>query len=161
MFKKTRRNGEGLFTGIAMAYTILLLHLLLLAGLGLVVIFITGIASYMLLIVICGLAMVGLSGYIFFRRLRKEGRSLGDTLRSPDFQGRELEVSLFGGMATMRIGSPDRHKTLDIDSQPPPARLEDSTTVRIREMQALAQLLEKNLITDEEFSKAKQRLLNS
>ena len=97
-----------MFTGIAMAYTILLLNLLLLAGLGLVVIFLTGIASYMLLIVICGLAMAGLSGYIFFRRLRKEGRSLGDTLRSPDFQGRELEVSLFGGMATPSAVAADR-----------------------------------------------------
>jgi hypothetical protein len=157
MFKKTKKNREGLFTGIAMAYTILLLHLLLLAALGLVVVFLTGIANYMFLIVLFGMGGVALSGYLLFRRLRKEGKTLGETLRSPDFQGRQLEISLFGGMATMRLGSPDGQKTFGQSSQPQ-ARLEDPEMVRIREIQALAQLLEKNLITDEEYSKAKQRL---
>jgi hypothetical protein len=158
MLNTTGKIREGLFTGIALAYAILLLHLLLLAGLGLVVIFLTGIANYMFLIVLCGMGAVALSGYLFFRRLRKEGRSLGETLRSPGFRSRELEVSLFGGMATMRLGSPDATKDPQETKPQPPAQLEDPETARIREIQILAQLLEKNLITDEEFSKAKQRL---
>jgi hypothetical protein len=161
MFKKIKKNREGLFTGIAMAYTILLLHLLLLAGLGLVVVFLTGIANYMFLIVLFGMGGVALSGYLFFRRLRKEGKSLGETLRSPDFHGRELTISLFGGMATMRLGSPDGQKALPDSSRTQPAQLEDPEIVRIREIQALAELFEKKLITDEEYFKAKQRLFKA
>jgi LPXTG-motif cell wall-anchored protein len=158
MVKENTKHQEGLFKGIAMAYTILLLHLLLIAGLGLVAIFLTGVANYMVWIVLAGIGLVALSGYLFFRRLRREGKSLGDTLRSPSFNGREVEVSLLGGLATMRLGKPVSKPALDTVHNKALRQLDDPKTVRIREIQALADLLEKDLITREEFDQAKRQL---
>ena len=140
---------------------ILVLHVLLIAGLGLVVIFLTGVAQYLFWIVLAGMVLVTLSGYLFYRRLRKEGRTLGETLRGPAFGGRAVEVSLLGGLATMRLGKPVQRDALEGGSHCQVPRLEDAESLRIKEIQSLAQLLEKNLITLEEYTKAKNRLLGS
>lgn len=161
MFNKDTQNRDGLYKGIAMAYAILLLHLVLIAGLGLVVIFLTGIANYLFWIVFSGMILVAVSGYLFYRKLRREGRTLGEILRSPSFQGREVEVSLLGGMATMRLGGTSKGKTIDVGNFESPRQLEDPQTHRIREIQALAELLEKDLITREEFDQAKHQLFNT
>lgn len=155
------KQGEGLFKGVAMAYTVLLLHLLLIAGLGLVVIFLTGIATYMFWIVLGGITLLTLSGYLFFKRLRREGKTLGETLRAPDFQGREVEVSFLGGLASMRLGKAVPKKEINAGGYGQRPLLEDPEVLRVREIQALADLLEKNLITREEFDQAKQRLFSA
>lgn len=159
MDSKTQKNSEGLFKSIFMAHMILVLHVLLFAALGLLVVFLSGMMQYMLWVLLGGMALVGLSAYLFFRRLRKEGRSLGETLRSPIFQGRAVEVSLLGGMATVKLDKPHSADAVKIDSQSPALQLEDPEAARIREINTLAQLLEKDLITLDEFTRAKQRLL--
>lgn len=161
MHKPPKQSREGLFKGIVTAYAILLLHLLLIAALGLVVIFLTGIAHYMFWIVLAGMSLVAFSAYLFFRRLRKEGRTLGETLRTPAFGGREVEVSLLGGLATMRLGKPRDRNALEGGDQAQVPQIEDPEALRIKEIQSLAQLLEKNLITLEEYTKAKNRLFDS
>jgi hypothetical protein len=52
--KMIRKGGEGLFKSVMMAYLVLVLHLLLVFGLGLVVIFFSGIVQYMLWIFLLG-----------------------------------------------------------------------------------------------------------
>lgn len=144
-----------------MAYTILLLHVLLLAGLGVLVLFFGGVMRYMFWIFIVGMAVVTVSAYLFYRRLRRQGQTLRDTLRSPMFGGRAVEISLLGGMAAIRLGAPEHdtpHATLE---HGPTARLEDPETARIRDIAALAELLERDLITPEEFAVAKQKLFNN
>lgn len=160
MKSKTPNKREGLFTSILLAYTILVLHVILLAGLGLLVVFFGGVAQNMFWIFMGGMAIVALSAYLFYRRLRREGRSLREALRSPMFQGRAVEISLLGGMASFRLGAPDgRQQPLQVDGNDLPLRLEDPETSKIRDIAALAQLLEKNLITLEEFDAAKEKLL--
>jgi hypothetical protein len=158
MFNRSNTNRGGLFKGIAAAYLILLLHLVLIAGLGLVVIFLTGVAHYVFWIMLGGMLLIGFSAYWFFRKLRRQGKTLGEVLRSPSLHGREVEVSLLGGLATMRLGRSNGRQSLPsspIGQQP---RLEDPMSQNIREIQALANLFEKNLITREEFEQAKTRL---
>jgi hypothetical protein len=151
---------EGLFKSIALAYTILIMHVLLIAGLGLVVLFFGGLVQNLVWIVLGGMLLLGLSGYLFYRRMRREGRSLGEALRSPMFQGRSVEISFMGGMASFRLGAPTTpSKALDGGDTREPLQLEDPESVRIRDITALAQLMEKNLITPEEFTAAKRRLL--
>jgi hypothetical protein len=156
---KSPNNREGLFKSIFLAHMILLLHVFLFAGLGLLVVFLSGMMQYMLWVFLGGMALVGLSAYLFFRRLRKEGKTLGETLRMPVFQGRAVEVSLLGGMATLKLDKPQSADALQLGSQKSSFQLEDSETARIREFDTLARLLEKELITPDEFTKAKQRLL--
>jgi hypothetical protein len=156
---KIHKSGDGLIKSILLAHLVLFLHLFLFAALGLLVVFLSGMMQYMLWILLGGMLLVGLSGYLFFRRLSKEGRSIGEILRSPIFRGRTVEVSLLGGMATLKLDSPHGADSSEIEHSGALRQLEDPETARIREISALAQLVEKQLISPEEFIKAKQRLL--
>jgi hypothetical protein len=157
--KKNNKASDGIFKSIVFAHLIIILHLILFAGLGLLVVFLNGMMQHMFWIFLGGLAVIALSGYLFYRRLRKEGKSLGETLSSPAFQGRQVEVSLLGGMATLKLDSPGNKKAIEIGPIEPPLQLEDPEMARVREINALAQLLDKELITLDEFNSAKQRLL--
>jgi hypothetical protein len=159
MDSKTQKNSDGLFKSIFLAHLILFLHLFLFAALGLMVVFLSGMMQYMVWVLLGGMTVVGLSAYLFFRRLRKEGRSLGEALRSPLFHGRAVEVSLLGGMATLKLDKPHSDDILELESRPSALQLEDPESARVKEISELAQLLEKKLITPDEFSKAKERLL--
>lgn len=152
------KNKNGLLTGVMISHVVLVLHLLLFAGIGLVVAFVGGVMQYMIWILLAGMLAVALSAYLIYRRLRREGKSIADALRSPMFRGRSVEVSLLGGFATMRLESGKPDPAIGVNSQTP-KQLEDPETARIREIKSLAQLLEKKLITPDEFDMAKQRLL--
>lgn len=156
MFTKTHAKRGGLFKGIAAVYFILILHVVLIAALGVVVVFLTGLANYLAWILMGGMTLLGLSAYLFWQKLRREGKSLGDALQSPTFQGREVEVSLLGGMAVMRLGRPADREPLPSGNDDSTPLLEDARSRHIREIQALADLLEKKLITQKEFDQAKR-----
>lgn len=163
MRSKNYNNREGLFKSIGLATTILVIHVLLLAGVILLVMFFGGLVRYLVWIVLGGLLLIAFSGYLFYRRVRKEGRSLRDALRSPGFNGRPIEISFLGGMAAIRLGPPTARPLLD--NAPGPLdeslQLEDPETVRLRDIKALSQLLEKKLITPEEYAAAKRKFFGN
>ncbi len=156
----TRKDKEGLVKSVLLAYMILALHVVLIAGLGLMVLFFRGFVQYMLWIFLGGVALIGYSGYRFWRRMKAEGKTLKEMLNSPAFRGRSVEVSLLGGIASLKIGTPEGYRTPMIgDDATPPPLLEDPESARIRGLSELARLLEKNLITRQEYDEAKQRLM--
>lgn len=160
-----KKEGDGLVKSVLLAYFILALHVLLIAGMAILVIFFRGVVNYILWIFLGGVVLIGLSALYFIRRMRAEGKSLGEMLRNPMFNGRSVEVSLLGGMATVKLGQPSHA------SQPPAIghdaagdipRLENpdpSGSRDVSELSELARLLEKDLITVDEFNKAKRQLL--
>lgn len=164
--KKKEKKAEGLFKGVFMAYFILLFHLLLLVGLGGMVLFFRGFVEYMLWIFLGVTAIILGSGIYFFLRIRRGQKSLGEALNSPTFRDRSVEVSLLGGLASLRVGAPTGRTEpagpmLEGATTDPRLQLEDPNSMRIRELNALARLLEDDLITREEYNKAKQQLFNS
>jgi hypothetical protein len=151
---------DSLVKSVLLAYMILALHVVLIAGLGLLVLFFRGVVHYMIWIFLGGAAAIGYSGYRFWRRMKAEGKTLGEMLGSSAFRGRSVEVSLLGGIATMKLSAPAGEPVLQLDDpRPPPLALEDPGTARIRELSELARLLEKNLITRQEYDLAKKLLL--
>jgi hypothetical protein len=96
---------------------------------------------------------------LFYRKLKRDGRSLGDALRSSTFQGRPVEISLLGGMASLKVGTPGSAPAVESPTADPARQLEDPATVKIRELSELARLLENDLITQDEFELAKRQLL--
>lgn len=156
--KIPQKDREGLFGRVLLAYFILILHVLLLAGIILLVIFLRGVTQYMLWIFLAGALAIIVSGYLFYRRMKAEGRTLKEMLRSPMFGGRAVEVSLLGGLASFRIGRPESPPAIDYDATPEMRQLEDPHTIHVREISELARLYEKKLITLEEFNKAKNQL---
>ena len=159
MASKNKNESEGLFKGVMLAYLILILHVLLIAMLGFLVLFFRGVVQYMPLIFFGGTALIALSAWLFYRKMKREGRSLREMLRSSNFQGRAIEISLLGGMASLKVGSPGSAPGIESPTSDPARQLEDPMTVKIKELSELARLLENNLITQDEFELAKSRLL--
>lgn len=154
-------NGESLFKGIMLAHLILAIHVVLMAGVGLVVLFFRGVTSYMLWIFLSFLLIVLFLGYYLYRRARREGQNLKDALRSPAFNGRAVEVSVLGGLASFRMGRDHAVHQLEDFSVHTIPQLEDPARVRLREIKDLARLLENNMITQEEYNQMKQQLFDS
>ncbi|MBW1746742.1 MAG: SHOCT domain-containing protein [Deltaproteobacteria bacterium] len=161
-FKKKKKNENSLFKGVMTAYFIVVLHVLLIAGVGLLVIFFQGIINYMPWILLGGSALIIATVYLFYRRIKKQGMTLRETLNSPMFQGRTVEVSLLGGLASVKVG--DRSNgapALGNNSSTQYLQIEDTASVRLKELAQLANLLEKNLITLDEYNAFKQQILKT
>lgn len=146
---------------VMMAYLILVLHVVLLVGLGILVFFFRGIVHYMLWIVLFGGLGILASGYWFYRRMKAEGRSLRETLNSPLFRNKTVEISLLGGLAQFRVGQPNGRPLLDQDRSDDTHQLEWSGDTPVQELTELARLLQSGLITPDEYEKAKQQLFRS
>ncbi|MBW1751956.1 MAG: hypothetical protein JRJ46_02385 [Deltaproteobacteria bacterium] len=143
-----------------MAYFILVLHVLLVAGLVILVIFFRGIINYMIWIFIGGSAVILASGYHFYKQLKRDGKTLREMMSSSRLGSSPIEVSILGGIASFKIGRPDSTPVLSSEAAGQPRRqLEDPATVRIRELTELVRLLEDNLITLDEYNKVKQQIL--
>jgi hypothetical protein len=152
-------SGE-LFRGILLAHLILFLHLLFILGLGVVIIFFRGVSQYTLWIFLGATAALIASGYFCYRLIKSKGKqTLKDIEDSAVFKNRSVEVRFLGGVASLKIGQPGSSKAIENPGYNPQHQLEDPDTVRIRELDRLAQMLEKNLITLDEFAIAKKKLL--
>lgn len=144
------------FKSVLMACFILVLHVLLIAGLVMLVIFFRGIINYMIWILIGGAAVILASGYHFYKRLQKDGKTLREMLNSSRLGSSPIEVSFLGGIASFKIGTP----ALSSDAAGQHLQqLEDPKTVRIRELTELVRLFEDNLITLDEYNQVKQQIL--
>lgn len=146
---------------VLMAYGILVLHLILIAGLGLLVLFFRGFIEYMIWVFLGGSTALAISAYRFYKRMKQEGKTLKEMLSMPMFRNRAVEISLLGGMASLKLGKPDAFRSshaiessvIDTDHQ-----LEDPVTSRVKELSELARLLENELITLDEFNQIKGEL---
>jgi hypothetical protein len=165
MFKgmlNIKNQDESIVSGLFMTMAILLFHVLLLAAICLLVLFFHIIVNYLLWIIGGILVLAVGGGYLFLRYLRGAGgEALRDVLTSPDFKGRSVEVNLFGGLASLKIGkSNESMEQLPDFTIPPDRRIEDENAIRTRELLTLARLLEQNLISKEEYLQAKKELFN-
>jgi hypothetical protein len=153
-----KKAGDGVFTSIMAAYAILILHVLLIAGMGLMVIFFRGIIQYMIWIFLGGALLLLGSGYYFYRKMKAEGKSLRETLQSPILNGRAVEISFLGGIASVRLGRNENRPALEGASDIALKQLDDPGSFRVKELNELARLLENKLITLDEYEQAKQQL---
>ena len=150
------------FKSVLMAYFILVLHVVLVAGLVLMVIFFRGIINYMIWIFLGGLIAIIASGYHFYKRMKMEGKTLQEILSTYRHSGRSVEISFLGGLASLKIGG-EHHSSpaLNSNSSGYLKQLEHPESIRNKEFTELVRLLEKNLITLEEYNKFKEQIFKS
>lgn len=158
MFKYNPEEGN-VIKSIFLAYFILIFHVGLLAVLGILVLFFSGIVNYLVWIMLGAGALLAGSGYMLIRHLKKQSGSLVKIFSQPEFRGKNVEVSLMGGLASIKVSGPEAD-TLRIGSDQAARQLEDPEAARYRELAQLAGLLDKELITREEYYRAKQKLLD-
>lgn len=140
------------------AYLILILHVVLIALIGLVVIFLGSIAGYFIWILLGAILLIALSAFWFYRRMKKQGRQLRDTLNSDTFQGRPVELSLLDGLVAFRVGGRQSSQPL-IEASAQPLQLEAPESDSLQKLSDLARMYEKGLISREEFEQYKQTLM--
>ena len=155
MSKKEYKE-TNIFKSVLMAYFVLILHVFLIAILGLLVIFFSGIVNYMIWIFLGASAVILWSGYYFYKRMKEQGKTFGEMINSPLFSGRAIEISLLGGFASLKLGKPSDIPRIG-DSYEQVNQLEGHSDIFINELLELVHLLENNLITLEEYNIAKQR----
>lgn len=146
-------ENPGIVKNIFTGYFILLLHVLLLVLLGLFIIFFRGLVQYMPWILGGGLVLL-LSAlvwaYVKFRRHRNQ-------MQHMRAQGRGVEISLLGGLASMRVGGNLEHHGWNTNA---PLQLEDPNTSRMRSLERLMEMYNQELISREEFLRLKQEVLH-
>ena len=99
-------------------------------------------------------------GFFLYQRIKSEGKKMfHDIENSSLFRGRSFEISFLRGLASLKFGQSDDLKTIEDHSSEAKFQLEDPETLRIRELTELARMYEKNLITSDEYNKAKNQIL--
>ncbi|MFC1812482.1 hypothetical protein ACFL03_07300 [Thermodesulfobacteriota bacterium] len=159
-FKKPKEKTQ-YFKSVLIAYSILVFHVFMIALLLFLVIFFNGLVQYMIWIFLGGSAAIIFSGYHFYKRMKAQGRTLKEMLRSPLLGDRTVEVSFLGGVATFKISGTGGVQALDGQSVKQTKQLEDPTTIRVRELTDLVRLLENGMITLEEYNNIKGQIFNS
>jgi len=159
-FKK--KDKDGLFRSIFTAYLILLLHVALLAGVGVSVVLFRGVYQYLPWIM-GGIGILVLSlAWIFYRRMSQSSSDIKNLLSMPGFQDRSVEIRLFGGLASFKITAKDNQQVLiDHHLSTPSERLliENDINKTEQKIFKLTALFEKDLITREEFDRARQNII--
>jgi len=159
--KLKKSDQEGLFKNIFIGYFILLLHVLLLAGIGLFVVFIKGVFTFLPWIMGGTVLLVLVIAWLFYRRMQKSAAQLSDMLSNAHMQDRNIEVRLLGGLAAFKINAKQPADLLpDSPGGDRNTRLIETETDRAeRRMHQLDDLYEKDLITKEEFEQARQTII--
>ncbi len=159
-FKNKEKNG--LFRNIFVAYFIVLLHVILLAGTGVTILLFKGVYHYLPWIM-AGLGILILTiAWIFYRRMKTNTSDIRSVLAMPEFRDRTVEVKIMGGLASFKIDAA-QNNTMQIAQNPETMSdkfLIDHDIDNIEQkILKLTALFEKDLITAEEFEKAKQNIL--
>ena len=115
----------------------------------------------MLWIFLVGTAAIIAMGYLMRRRMKAEGKTLNEMLALPMFKGKSVEVSILGGLASLKVENRETNRELETSVIKAQNLLEDPETAQVRELTTLVRMLDKNLITIDEYNKAKQKLFNS
>ena len=162
MANKDKDQGGNLFKAIIMTHIILFLHLLIIIVIVLMVIFFREVTQHMLWVILGAIVLFLLSGLIFYRHIKSKGKKMiHDIENSSLFQGRSVEISFLRGLASLKFGQPDDLKALENPSSKVNLQLEDPETIHIRDLTELARMYEKDLITSEEYNRAKDQILKS
>lgn len=158
--KKKENKNDGLFKSIFIAYGILLLHVILLAALGLLVLFFRGVINYMTWIFLGGATMILASAYYFLRKIKQEKNTISEILKLPEFHNKDIEIKLLGGAASFKVGNQDHGEAIPIQDLHN-LQLENPAKSRIHDLGELSRLYENEMITKTEYETLKAELLGS
>ncbi len=159
--KLNDEQNRGIFNGVFLGYFVLLLHVLLILGLGVAVVLLKGIYDFRWIILVAGLVLIGGSGFLFYRRIKASNRSLREAMNDPALRDRTLEISLLGGMASVKLGHRnDQPQLIDAGEINKVRRLEAPAS-QVKELSQLVRMLEDELINREEFEQLKQDLIKN
>jgi glucan phosphoethanolaminetransferase (alkaline phosphatase superfamily) len=162
MANKISNQDGNLFKAVLMTHVILILHLLIIAGLVLMVIFFRSVTQHFLWILLGATVLFLLTAFIVIRRIKSNSKKvLRDIKSSSHYGGRAFEVSFLRGLVSLKVGQQNDQNYIENHSSRVNLQLEDPKTVQIRELTELARLYEKKLISAEEYDRTKKLIMKS
>ncbi|MDD2558476.1 MAG: hypothetical protein RBR43_04065 [Desulfuromonadaceae bacterium] len=145
-------ENPGIVKNIFTGYLILLLHVVLLVVLGFFIIFFRGLVQYMPWILGGGLVLsASFLVWLYIRYRRQRSR-----VQHMQSRGRGVEISLLGGLASMRVGG---SSPVEGWGGSEPLLLEDPNISRLRSLERLMEMYNHDLISRAEFLRLKGDLL--
>ncbi|UCH79715.1 MAG: SHOCT domain-containing protein [Nitrospiraceae bacterium] len=144
---------NSLFKSIFVAFLILFMHVILIAGVGILILLFYGIINHMVWM-ITGIVLISIWGYLFYRKVIEDGKELRNVVG--DLKGKNVEIKLLGGLARFRMSDPAVNQQLSHLSKQRPKELTAPETDNVKALNDLSRLYEKNLITRDEYEKAKK-----
>ena len=145
-----------LLKSMFVAFLILIMHVLLIAGIGILILLFYGIINHMVWMIV-GVVLISIWGYLFYRKVIEDSKGLKNVVG--DMKGKNVEIKLLGGLATFRMGdSVPINSTKQLNSMQP-KELAAPESDNVKSLTELSRLYEKKLITLEEYEKAKKDLL--
>lgn len=158
---KFNYDDTSLAKGVFLAFVILFFHVGMLLTVALLVVFFGFIIKYFVWILLAlGLGIAGTIGYILYS-LKRQSSGLADILTMPEFKGKNIELRLFGGLASVKVtDSQQSSSMLEYDGQSDQRYLESPDNSRVRELSELARLLENDMITPEEYQQTKNEIFS-
>jgi len=160
MFFKRDKESDGISKSILAAYAILLLHVFLIAGIGFLIFFFSGIVNYLGWIFLIGFSITGALAYRFYRRMKREGKTVYEMMQPSLLNGRSVELSVMGGLISFKVGGGDSQKAMEALPGSNMPLLEDPDAKQMEDLAELVRLLEGGLITREEYNQAKKSLFH-
>ncbi len=152
-------NNSGLFKSIFTAYFIVLLHVVLIAGIGVTIILFKGVYQYLPWIMGGIALLVMVISILLYQRIKNNSAQIKDILAMPQFQDRTVEIKLLGGIASFKITPETNQQTLIDHSYSNTLMIENDINKTEQKILRLTTLFEKDIITKEEFEKAKQNII--
>jgi hypothetical protein len=147
---------NSIYQSLAAAFMILAMHLLLLVSVGIVVLFFYGIINHSFWMVIA-ISCFFIGCFWLLRRIRAS-RNVLNEVAGGSFKGKTVEVRLLGGVANFKISDAQSDPQVGHEQANSPKQLAAPPQENVTTLTELARLYENNLITREEYSRAKEDL---
>ena len=157
-----KKDKQTVLKSIFTAYFILLLHVVLLAGVGLSVLLFKGFYHYLPWIVGGSSILVLMIAWAIYRKIAANSGQIRDILSYPEFKNRTIEIKLLGGLASFTVKDKKQTPLLSVQDNDLDHNnlLESSIGKTERKMAELIALYEKKLITKDDFESAKQKIIH-
>lgn len=98
---------NSIFTNIKAAFLILILHVLLIGGIGALILFFYGIVNHTIWMILGFVSLTAGGVYYFVKRLNSDAKDLKNVIGDSVTKGNTVEISFLGGMANFKISNPN------------------------------------------------------
>ena len=102
--------------------------------------------------------VIAISG-LLYQRMKNSSAQIKDVLAMPQFQDRTVEVKLLGGIASFKIKPEIHQQTLIDNSYSNTLMIGNDINKTEQQILRLTTLFKKDIITKEEFDRAKQEII--
>ncbi len=171
----SRKKESSLFKETWTGYLIIMVHLLFVVTLAAAIIFIQALADYIGYVIGGGLLFLLVTSIFFYRQYRKNSKNLiNDLCRASSRHNHDLKIDFMGGLASISIHNrPEQNgnnfpEALAVNREPEVVKALPESTLpgnkasnKQDEILRLADLYDRKLISEEEFTLLKKGLFAS